>query len=141
LQKLIRANIDAVNGFKTSAEEVDEPAIAKLFRDLAEERASLATELQNHVTFNGEEAADDGSVAAAIHRTWIQVRSKLSSGDPAGVLAEAERGEDHIKAAYEDVIKETAGSALNTVLLEQYRIVKEGHDRVRNLRDTFLGKE
>ncbi len=140
LQKLIRANIDAVDGLRTAADIVDEPAIAKLFHDLAEERASLADDLEGFVTFNGEEAADDGSVAAAVHRTWIQLRGKLTSGDPAGILAEAERGEDHIKAAYEEVIKETAGSPVNATLLEQYRIVKEGHDRIRNLRDTFVEK-
>ncbi len=53
------------------------------------------------------------------------------------ILCEAERGEDHIKHAYEDVLKETAGSPLNHVLPQQYSIVKSGHDKVRDLRDTF----
>ena len=137
VQKLIRANIDAHDGFTECAAEIDDPSVAKLFRDLANERFELATELQTYVEWNGEEAEEDGSVAAKVHRVWIDVRSTLNAGDPYVILIEAERGEDHIKHAYEDVLKESAGSALNDVLLTQYARVKAGHDHVRNLRDSY----
>lgn len=140
LQKLIRANIDAYNGLLDSAKAIADEEISALFRDLASERSSLASELQAHVTWNGEEAEEDGSVAAAVHRTWINLRSMISGGGPAAILAEAERGEDHIKAAYEEVLKETAGNPLNAVLLDQYRIIKAGHDRIRDLRDAYKHK-
>jgi uncharacterized protein (TIGR02284 family) len=55
-------------------------------------------------------------------------------------LAEAERGEDHIKRAYEDVLTETAGSPMNGVLQVQYSQVKAGHDKVRDLRDAMKVK-
>ena len=137
LQKLIRYNIDASDGFRESAEEIDDAGIATLFRELAGERTTIATELQQHVEWNGEDAVDDGSAMAAMHRAWLSVRGKLNGGDPYAILCEAERGEDYIKAAYEDVLKETAGSAMNSTLQHQYAKVKAGHDRVRDLRDSF----
>ncbi len=140
LQKLIRANIDSYNGFHESAEEIDDTKLATLFKELGDQRSAMAGELQKYVEFNGEEAEDDGTVAAKTHRIWINIRSKLSGGDPHVILIEAERGEDHIKAAYEDVLKETAGSAMNDVLTEQYAAVKAGHDKVRSLRDTYKNK-
>lgn len=140
LQKLIRANIDAYDGFRESAEEIDDTTLATLFRQIASERSTLATELQNYVEWNGEDAADDGSAAAGVHRAWINVRSKINGGDPYVILIEAERGEDHIKSAYEDVLKETAGSAMNDVLTAQYAIVKAGHDKIRDLRDSYKNK-
>lgn len=140
LQKLIRYNIDSYDGFREAAEEVKDAGVASLFRELAAERSELATELQKHVEYNGNDAEDDGSVMAAVHRTWIQVRSAINSGDAYPVLCEAEKGEDYIKAAYEDVLKETAGSALNDVLTKQYAAVKAGHDRVRDLRDQYKDK-
>ena len=97
----------------------------------------MASELQSLVDFNGEEAEDDGSVAAKTHRIWINIRSKINGGDPYVILIEAERGEDHIKEAYEDILKETAGSAVNDVLTAQYAKVKAGHDKVRDLRDAY----
>lgn len=68
------------------------------------------------------------------------MRSKLNSGDAYVILIEAERGEDHIKDAYEDVLKETAGSAMNDLLQSQYAKVKAGHDKVRDLRDAYKEK-
>ncbi len=137
LQRLIRANIDAYDGFKESAELIDDPTVASIFRELAAERSEMASELQTYVEWNGEEAEDDGSVAASVHRTWIDIRGMLNGGDPYVILIEAERGEDYIKDAYEDVLVETAGSAMNDVLQSQYATVKAGHDRVRDLRDAY----
>jgi uncharacterized protein (TIGR02284 family) len=136
LQKLIRANIDSYNGFHESAEKLKDANLARLFRSIGDQRSAMATELQNFVEFNGEEAEEDGSVAAKTHRIWINIRGALNGGDAHVILSEAERGEDHIKAAYEEVLKETSGSAMNDVLQEQYRLVKKGHDQIRDLRDS-----
>ena len=103
LQTLIRYNIDSVEGFKEAADEVKEADVATLFRKLAVERASLADELKNSVEWNGEESEDDGSAMAAVHRAWINVRSKLNGGAAYPILCEAEKGEDYIKGAYEKV--------------------------------------
>ncbi len=90
LQTLIRYNIDAYDGFQKCAEEIKSPHLASLFRDLAHERSAMATELQEYVEWNNEEAEDDGSASAAVHRTWINIRSTLSGGEPHAILAEAE---------------------------------------------------
>jgi len=137
LQKLIRANIDSYDGFKEAAESVENAPVKELFCKLAEKRSDMATELQQYVEWNGKDAEDDGSVAAAVHRIWLNIRIKFTSGDTKAVLEEAERGEDHIKEAYEEVLKETAGSAMNDVLQKQYASVKAGHDQIRDLRDAF----
>ena len=140
LQKLIRANIDARDGFRECAEEISEPQLATLFRQIANEREAIAAELQNYVEWNGKEAEDDGSVAGTVHRSWINIRAKINGGDPHVILIEAERGEDAIKESYEDVLKETAGSPLNGVLQSQYLQVKAGHDKIRDLRDHYAKK-
>ena len=139
VQKLIRYNIDSADGFKEAAEDIETESIATLFRDLASERQQLATELQTYVQINGEEPVDSGSAMAAVHRTWLNVRSMINGGAAYPMLCEAEKGEDCIKAAYEDVLKGTAGSAVNDVLTQQYAKVKAGHDRVRDLRDAIKG--
>ncbi len=135
LQKLIRANIDSYDGFREAAEEVKDKELSALFHKLAVDRSAMAEELQRYVEWNGEEAEDDGSFAASVHRAWINVRGKLNGGDSYAILAEAERGEDHIKEAYEDVLEETAGSAMNDVLQSQYARVKKVHDQIRDMRD------
>ncbi|QDV40358.1 hypothetical protein Enr13x_01640 [Stieleria neptunia] len=135
LQKLIQANLDSYEGFHEAAEKLDHEQLSTLFRSIGNERSAMASELQQYVEFNGEKAQDDGSVAAKMHRLWIDIRAKLNNGDPQVILNEAERGEDHIKEAYEEVLKETAGGAMNDVLTAQYAKVKAGHDKIRDLRD------
>ena len=137
LQKLIRYNIDSCKGYQESAEKVNDLAAQTLFENIADQRSSFAETLQQYVTVNGEEAVDDGSVMAAVHRVWLDVRAAIGGGDVYPVLCEAERGEDYIKSAYESVLKETAGSAMNDVLTQQYAQIKLGHDGIRDLRDAI----
>ena len=137
LQELIRINLDSEKGFDQAAKQIEDQGIADLFTELAGQRSQYATELQEYVEWNGETPRDEGSYAAALHRTWLNVRSKLNGGDTHAVLSEAERGEDQIKEAYEDALRTTTGSAMNDVLTRQYAAIKQGHDRVRDLRDRF----
>ena len=135
LQGLIRINIDSQKGFVQAAETISDPTVAGLFRKIAADRASNATELQQHVAFNQETPCDDGSMVGAMHRWWLSARGALSGGDDHVVLSEAERGVDAIKHKYEDVLKELPGTAMNDVIMRQYSRVKEQHDRIRDLRD------
>lgn len=139
LQDLAQINLDSRDGFRHAAEQLEGEPVTQLFRRLAEERARQAKELQHYVAINEQEPQRKGSFAAAVHRTWMSIRGSLSGNDLHAVLAEAERGEDHIKEAYEDVLKKTAGSAVNDVLQRQYAAVKQGHDLVRELRDSTKG--
>jgi len=136
LQELIQANIDSRDGFNEAAAQLDDMTISSLFRQLAEDRNQQASELRTLVAANREEPEDSGSMTAAAHRMMIDLRAALGGG--AGtMLSEAERGEDWIKSKYEEVLKDTAGSAVNDVLLRQYAAVKAAHDRIRDLRDAY----
>ena len=135
LQDLVQINIDSRDGFREAAGQITDAALATYFRELAEQRAHQAEELQTYVELNNERPVKDGSFLAAVHRSWLSIRDSLTGSDVHAVLAEAERGEDAIKQAYEDGLKNTAGSAINDVLQAQYVQVKAAHDRVRDLRD------
>ena len=135
IQELIQSNIDSRDGYKQAAESVDDLTLSSAFEQLASQRQAQADELARYVAWNGEEARREGSMAAAMHRTWMSIREMLTSDDRYAMLCEVERGEDSIKAAYESALKNTAGSAMNDVLLRQYADVKAAHDRMRDLRD------
>jgi uncharacterized protein (TIGR02284 family) len=140
LQDLIEVNIDSCEGFKTASDQVTEDALANLFAQLAQDRAGFAAELQNYVRLNDETPDDDASAPGAAHRLWLKVRSALNGGDAKVVLIELERMEDRIKHTYEEVLEETGSGALHDILQRQYTQVKAGHDRVRDLRDSYLDK-
>lgn len=137
LQELIQINIDSRDGFLNAAEQVEQVHLRELFATLSVERESQATELQQFVQANAEQPRREGSVAATLHRGWMSIRASLESNDAHAALAEAERGEDQIKGRYEELIRETAGSAVNDVLVRHYSQVKTAHDRIRDLRDSW----
>lgn len=137
LQDLIQINIDSQKGFSEAAEQIEDANLANLFFEMAKTRAGLADELKSHVEYSGERPRNEGTFLATLHRTWLDIRAKINGGDPIAVLVEAEKGEDHIKAAYEEALRNTAGSAVNDLLVTQYSMVKSGHDRVRDLRDAY----
>jgi uncharacterized protein (TIGR02284 family) len=135
LQDLIQLNLDSRDGFQQVSEQLDNLTIATFCRSLSQQRSAQASELQSLVRKNNEEPTERGSVAAALHRTWMQVREALSSSNVYALLAEAERGEDQIKQAYEEVLRDVPDSAVNDILLRQYQRIKAAHDRIRDLRD------
>jgi len=137
LQDLIRMNIDSAKGFRESADLLDDSLLAEKLTAIANEREQQATVLQEYVTVNHDEPRREGSYAAALHRTWMNARAQFSSDNSYAVLAEAERGEDQIKAAYEDALKNNPGTAMNDVILNQYEQVKNDHDVIRDLRDAL----
>ena len=65
------------------------------------------------------------------------MRGSIKDDNAHAVLSEAERGEDAIKARYEDVLKENPGNPVSDVLHRQYASVKAMHDRVRDMRDAM----
>ncbi len=135
LQDLIEANIDSSAILREAAEAIDHDAMTSLFQRVAKDRETHTTELQRYVRLNREEPADDGSVGGTLRKQWLKLRSAINSGDAVVVLSEAEAAEDVIKGKYEDLMVKTAGSAMNDVLMRQFREVKYHHDLIRNLRD------
>jgi len=139
LRQLAQLNIDSRDGFDYAAERIedDAPEIAKRFRDLSDERARFAEQLEGLLLGSGEDAPEEGSWAASMHRTWMNVRDMLSEKpDMYAVVAEAERGEDVIKQAYEEATQEVSGSVA-ALINEHYAAIKLAHDSVRNLRDSL----
>jgi uncharacterized protein (TIGR02284 family) len=134
LQDLIQINLDSRNGFAEAAENVDDPPLAAMFRQLAAERNEQTSELRTLVSANRQPPADEGSLAAAVHRTWMDLRAAIGGG-AAAMLAESQRGENFIKAKYEEALRACHGSPVCDMLSRHYGAILKSHDRVRELRD------
>jgi uncharacterized protein (TIGR02284 family) len=90
--------------------------------------------LQNEVLRLGGDPEKAGSVAATLHRGWINMKSAVTGEDENAVLAECERGEDSAVANYKDALAdENLPSDVRSIIERQYAQVQEAHDRIRNL--------
>lgn len=138
LNHLIEIAKDGQEGFRDASENVENPELKQLFSRYSLQRSSFAGELQALVISLGEEEEKEGGLLAAAHRGWMDIKGKLTKGDDHAILAECERGEDHAKAAYADVLEdEDLPANIRQVVAAQYAEVKLAHDDVRDRRDAL----
>lgn len=136
LNELIETLKDGKNGFESAAADVKDARVQSVFQEFAQQRSRFAGELQNEVSRLGGEAEKSGSATAALHRGWINLKSALGGGEKS-ILSEAERGEDVAVKTYEKALKAGLSPDVAGLVRRQYGEVKQAHDRVRELRDSW----
>src|SRR5919112_1628289 len=135
LNNLIETCKDGELGFRTAADGLRNPEIKAQFFEYARQRASMAADLQAEVRRLGGDPEQSGSMSGSLHRGWVDIKSAITGKDDHAILAEAERGEDVAKMAYESALTETLSSTAQTLVQRQAGIVRQAHDHVRGLRD------
>ena len=134
LNNLIETCKDGQDGFKTAAEGVQRSELKTLFYEYSQQRARFAGELQNEVRRLGGDPEKTGSVAASLHRGWIDIKSAVTGKDDNAVISECERGEDSAVRNYKGALADESLTAdVRSVVERQYAAVQEAHDRIRSL--------
>ena len=134
LNNLIETCKDGQTGFQTAAEGITRSDVKSLLYQYSQQRAQFAGELQNEVRRLGGDPEQTGSVAATLHRGWINIKSAVTGSDENAVIAECERGEDSAVANYKDALADQKLPAdVRSIVERQAAQVKEAHDRIHNL--------
>ena len=139
LNGLIETCKDGQNGFQVAAEGVERSDLKSLFYEFSQQRAQFAGELQSLVQQLGGNPENTGSMAAALHRGWINIKSAVTGRDESSILSECERGEDSAKNMYKSAMEEALPANVMEVVQTQYAAVQSAHDRVKALRDATSG--
>lgn len=135
LNDLIQICVDGEEGFRAAAEALEDPGLRDELLDYSAERRRFRDELHSRVAAGGEDPIERGSVAGALHRGWIDLRTALATNDRYAILAECERGEDAAVAAYRKALSSDLPPEFETIVQLQYEDVLRAHDRVKALRD------
>jgi uncharacterized protein (TIGR02284 family) len=85
----------------------------------------------------GGKAEDTGSVIGALHRGWVSVRGTLTGYSAESMLAECERGQDTLLAAYNKAREQNLPADVMDVVARQAEGVQQNHDRIKELRETL----
>ena len=134
LNGLIETCEDGVKGFRTAAEAVKHSAAKTLFTSRVPVIEHAAAELQGEVRRLGGTPESGGSVAAAIHRGWIDLKAAVTGQDDAAIIKECERGEEVAVHNYEEARKQQLPSDIRTMVERQYQGAVQNLERVRALR-------
>ena len=135
LNDLIETCKDGANGFRTAAAAVQHADAKALFTSRVPTIEGAAAELQAQVRRLGGDAETTGSVAAAVHRGWIGLKSAVTGKDDAAIITECERGEQLAVKNYEDALKKDLPAEVRAIVERQYRGAVQNLERVRALGD------
>ena len=131
---LVETTIDSADGYAEAAKDAGGARYKDLFERRAQERRSIASELQDEVRRLGGEAKDDGTILAAAHRAFLNLKDAVTKGDEA-VVNEVEASEDFIKAKYEKALQDTDVDPRTRAVIEKaWTSVKSGHDQMRDIK-------
>lgn len=135
LNDLIETTLDSAHGYRNAAEGVDNPEFKTLFTERAGKREELSRRLQEEVRSFGGEPEDDQSLLGRIHNKFAELRGDLMGRDDKGVIDEVERGEDVIKAQFENAARDTElPEPIRQRVMEEYTEIKADHDTISALK-------
>ena len=107
LSQLLTLSHDAEKGYQEAADNVDDNELKTLFLAQSKQRGEFAAELDREVRSLGGEPADNTSIAADLHRAWINIKSVFSTNDDKAVVQECHRGDQAALNTYNSVLQET----------------------------------
>jgi uncharacterized protein (TIGR02284 family) len=140
LNDLVETSKNGEKGFVAAAEDTKNPQLRSVFQQRAQDCASGARELQAAVTQMGGKPETGGTVAGAVHRGWVNLKSVVAGRTDLAILEEVEKGEDVAKKAYSDALKETLPENVRVIIQKQYDGVIHNHDQIRDLRNQYREK-
>jgi uncharacterized protein (TIGR02284 family) len=133
LNHLIETCKDAERGFRHIAEQAADPVLKSLFLDIASQRERFAADLLPHAQRLGGASTHEGTTAGTLHRTWIDLRSAISRGDPVAAIHEAERGEHFSRGVYRSALDGLLPPTARELVEAQYAELRKTADRLRGL--------
>ena len=134
LSGLIFVCKDGERGYHEAAETVRNSQVGSIFNEYSKQRAHFTRDLQTEVVRLGGHPPDHGTMTAALHRGWMDLKSVLSGGDAGALIAACETGEDAAQAVFERVVNTDISGHSRTLVEKQWRKIQEAHQHMLRLK-------
>ena len=141
LNELITINNDRIEGYKTASDETEEQELKTLFAQFISTSQKCKSELVTQVNKLGGEIAEGTKTSGKFFRVWMDVKAAITGKDRKAILNSCEMGEDVAKGTYENVLSDDFDkltAELQTVIRQQYALIKADHDEVKFMRDSLV---
>lgn len=134
LNRLLTRNHDAEKGYQEAAENVKDTELKSLFLAQSRQRGEFAMELDREIRTLGGEPDNGTSLAADLHRAWINIKSTFASDDDKATVQECQRGDQDALDNYNAVLQETdLVASTRELLLRQKQSIEAAHASMAKL--------
>ncbi len=138
LNELLSRCADSEKGYKEACEmiEGEDNQLKSLFQDFSNQRKQFKHDIQGLIREKGGQPDADTTVLGDIHRSWLSLKTAVSSKPEDAVLEEVKRGEEYALEKYNNTIAQfPPGSHTAKRLIEQRNIVSSNLDRINTLHE------
>lgn len=136
LNDILEKHIDANKGFEKAVDNTKNSMLAGYFKSKAAERSGFITDLRAELAHYGGKFKESGSVAASVHRGWMDVKALFSSDDDESMLEEAIRGEKAALKEYDEALEPGELPETTAILLRKQRDgINAGLQKIKSLED------
>ena len=138
LNTLLATLTDSINGYRDSAENIENGNFKRLFLDFAEERSAVARDLRAEVRRLGGDPNDDGSLMGKTHQVFLDLKAAVTGRDDKAIINEVERGEDYLKEKFEAALQSDKLIGESRGVVERaFASVRRGHDRIAEIKHSM----
>lgn len=136
LTHLVQANRDSDEGYSAAAEAVREKdsELHTVLHRYAQQRARFAGELEQEVRTYGGEYPIGGTFGGTLRKGWLNLRSAISGGDAAGILAECDKAEEDTLEDYRDALQHDLPDYLKEMIRQQHDEILQALQQLRALK-------
>ncbi len=140
LNKLLRTEKDAQDGYFASAQQAQSAELKNLFLSLSNERKGFVEALDGKVEKLGDIPEEKGTLEGAAYRGWIDVKTALSNNDDRAVLAEVAKVEAVAVDRYNDTLQENLPDDVRSIVNDQAGKVRSAQALAEYLADATGNK-
>ncbi|MBO3099703.1 ferritin-like domain-containing protein [Gelidibacter pelagius] len=134
LQAIIEKNYDALKGYRKAMMDVQDPELKSFMQDQARQRSKFTNEIDQEIRNLGDTPIENGSMAATLHRTWIDIKSRVASNADETIIEEVIRGEKAKVKEYKGALKNNLlAPETHNLLQSQLKAIKNTLKEVKQL--------
>lgn len=138
LNTLVQINNDRIEGYETALKETEELDLKAFFELLKHTSINCNRELSDEIIKLSGIPTNATKTTGKFFRVWMDVKAALTGKDRKAILNSCEYGEDQATHTYQDTIveeSENLSSEQLVLIKNQYKLLKEDHDKVKVMRD------
>ena len=133
LNHLVEVCRNGENGFRRAALAAQDAHLRAILAEYASQREQFAAQLRYQVSRMGARPQDNGSLAGAVHRRWMDLLSAVSSDAERALIRECERGERFALASYKLALTNGLEGEVATLVREQQAQIELAYRHLQQL--------
>jgi uncharacterized protein (TIGR02284 family) len=135
LNKVIAALRDSQECLRKAAEKAENADLKLMLMDFSTQRAGFAGELQNEIERLGNpDPRDEGTISGTLHRTWMELKSILTSDHDQAILGECEHFEETLIKSYGAALDEKLPRYIRDLLESQLEQIGLARVQMRQIK-------